>query len=69
MATFHCGPPAEAHWVEEDIYPQCVKVFWLREQTGLSSLRNFCQHNWTHSPRSPLGIQLGILSQDDRKMR
>lgn len=41
MATFHFGPSRAVHWVGEDIYPQCVKVFWLREQTGLCSQRNF----------------------------
>lgn len=68
MATFHFGPSRVARWVGQDIYyPQCVKIFQLREQKGLSTLGNFCHHNSAHSPR-PLGIQLGILSQDDRKI-
>lgn len=37
MAIFHFGPSRAVDWVGENIYPQCVKVFWLREQRGLSS--------------------------------
>lgn len=45
MATFHFGPsragPSSTCWAGEDIYPQCVKVLCLTEQTGMVHYKIF----------------------------